>query len=55
MEESLKTINDSMKTYVDKVDEAVQSEIKNAIQSRLGEKLYENLEIGTLIENIKKD
>jgi len=55
MKESLKTINDSMKTYVDKVDEAVKSEIKNAIQSRLGEKLYENLEIGTLIENIKKD
>jgi len=55
MEESLKKVNQSMETYVDKVDEAVKDQIKNAVQSRIGEKLYENLDIGTLIENIKKD
>lgn len=54
MEESLKKINESMKTYVDKVDESVQQEIKNAVQARIGEKLYDNLDIGSLIENIKK-
>lgn len=55
MEESLKKVNQSMETYVDKVDEAVKDQIKKAVQSRIGEKLYENLDIGTLIENIKKD
>jgi membrane-associated HD superfamily phosphohydrolase len=54
METSLKRVNDAMSGYIDKVDEAVQREIKNAVQSRIGEKLYDNLDIGNLIENIKK-
>lgn len=54
MDESLKKVNSSMEKYVDKVDEAVKEQIKLAVQSRIGEKLYENLDIGTLIENIKE-